>query len=1482
MHRKKRFFQKRPIVERILCFMLAFAVVLTMGTLSQWGSLIAHAEGDSNVLVVHFKNEMNWDTVNAKYGAGTSWAPITGYEDAVMNEYGVEISPDAENEGWYAFEANLPQDITEVNGLFNCGAWGSANQTGNFTVNVSGNTEVWITYTDAAAGNGVKVSDTKPDDSGDPEDPDDPEEPSFTDATIIMHFQNSESWDEVYAYLTEGTSWSPISGYTYAAAWPGAAVEADAQNAGWYSFTITMKRNAFNLIFNNNNKGSQTANICFTPTEETTEKWVDASGNLIEKPADWQPSTSNAPVNPNADSTIQSPVVNADRTVTVKLDAAGSYQDAQEVLLMGTLNGTDWSSGLAMTKDDAEGVWTVTTPVQAPGVYQYKFTVDGEWITDPSNEQTEGGNSKVVVAGLADASIDAERGKGQLLPETLKLYNEEGAATDVTVTYSLEDASLADTVTIADGMVTVAAGTSVETVVLVASYDAYTSKVTVSVKDKVYTYHIYYYDQNAAHMDVNAADLWVWENGGGNIGAVPFDSLETLEDGNQWLKATLKTSALNLGIIPRSGDGWSWQTGNHYFDNAEGKEECEIYIVYGDDANTYTELPTIKELRGRYVIVEYDRPGNDYEGWNIYSWNTGMGSETEIYAEEKNGKHYITVPVADYDVDLLLSFCMRKCSSVGANDWLEKDGGDHYINVPADQTVVKAKFVQGEGITAVLPYNTGYEMDGANDQIHFYYRDDALFGDCTLDTLQGKVRIEINGTTYDMAYDAENERYYYDYSGLVAGDYEYHYVVDKDNLLDAFNPRTTEDGQNSVLTYKAYSGEIEASVINKTMDYNDNNVLRISFTGDEDLAITKEEISSIQADLSALGLGTIDIDPELMEVTIACLYTTEPGEKVIPVTLKDIYGSVYQADAAVTVTQRAKTAGDFDWDEAIIYFAVTDRFFDGNGSNNEGVNKDGSLSYHGGDFAGLNQKLDYLKGLGVNTIWITPIVENSDTTTEKDGAIIESTGYHGYWASDFTKLNSHLGTKEEFSALLEAAHARGMKIMVDVVINHAGYETAEYFNSLLDGVTMIRDADNTVSGSDIYASLSGLPDFVTEDETVRNQLIQWQTDWMDQYDIDYYRVDTVKHVDGTTWSAFKNSVTKANPAFKMTGEYAGAGYANTADELGTGRMDALLDFDFNGFAADYLTGNISSVETQLEKRNSAINNTAAMSSFINSHDEDGLVYLLQKEKGLSAEEAQKLLKVAATLTITAKGQPVIYYGEEIGQAGENNYPYQTNRYDFDWDALADQQADSNSMYNHYKTMLAIRNEYTSVFARGSRQSVMMSDTDKYNVFTRSDGTVTLYVGTNLQSEAQTLQIPVSKKAGSIYKDLYSGATYEVGADGTIAVSIPAAADGGTVVLKYNGETGANPGESGEESSGSNTSSGSGTSSESSGAAAAPAAKADSAASHIVEAAADDSKGAVHSANTGDNAPVAASVFGLLLGLCVIGGLGAIRKKRTGR
>ena len=189
-----------------------------------------------------------------------------------------------------------------------------------------------------------------------------------------------------------------------------------------------------------------------------------------------------------------------------------------------------------------------------------------------------------------------------------------------------------------------------------------------------------------------------------------------------------------------------------------------------------------------------------------------------------------------------------------------------------------------------------------------------------------------------------------------------------------------------------------------------------------------------------------------------------------------------------------------------------------------------------------------------------------------------------------------------------------------------------------------------------------------------------------------------------------------------------------------------------------------------------------MGSFLSSHDEDTLQYKLVNESKISEEEAYNLMKVAATLQITAKGQPVLYYGEEIGQGGANNWPLQTNRRDFDWTELEKQKADSNSIYNHYKTMLAIRNAYTDVFARGNRSTVAVSDADGYEVISRSYGNSTLYVGMNVKEAEKEVVIPVAESAGTVLKNLYDGKTYTVSADQNVSVTIPAAKDGGTIVL----------------------------------------------------------------------------------------------------
>ena len=1110
------------------------------------------------------------------------------------------------------------------------------------------------------------------------------------------------------------------------------------------------------------------------------------------------------------------------------LDAAGttSVPDLPKTettfLLVGNIPGMAWDPSAKpnfVKSSENENIYSITLNAVPAGKYQYKILEDAAtkgwdkpWAQNNDNlslnlnapadvtlsldktDKTK--ETKVNIAYIKDLVVEVpaqiQKGVTMELPVTGTYYGDDGNVQNgVSVTYTAKT----EGITLNGNEILVPLSYEGTEVTVVAAYNGIEKEIIIPVVEVVYHYTIYYYDFDATHMSENASDLWIWQkSGAGATAGTLFTAKEKLSDGNEWLRADVTLPYTDVQIIPRSKDEWKWQGDTVLYNNSATAENVTLYIVSNSN-QAYTTLPELVKPKSRSIMIEYDRPAKDYEGWNIYTWNSGFGSDVSVAFADINGKMVAKIPVKDSKADLKLSFCMRH--STAADEWESKDGGDHYVTIPADQSVVKAVFTQGEGITEVLPYNAGYEMDGANDTIHFYYRNDTLAAENNLASLDGKVSVVVNGQTCPMTYDAANDRFGYDLTGVSTGDYYYYYVVDGTGELDAFNSEKADySGKEcSVCHFKKANMSVAASLSQYAMDYNDNNVLSVKLTAKDGEGLETSEIAAITADLSELGLNReFAIDPTLMEGTISCLNTVAAGEKTIPVTVKDIYGNVYTTATNVTVTERKKSAGDFDWDEAVIYFAVTDRFFDGDASNNDAygvgdynTGEKGGSSYHGGDFAGLNQKLDYLKDLGVNTIWITPIVENITEDQHDNETDTATYGYHGYWASDFTKLNKHLGTEQQFKALLDAAHSKGMKIMVDVVLNHAGYGTEKYFNSILtdaDGnsISMIRDSNNTISGDDKYDSLSDLPDFVTENKAVTDQLVTWQTEWMSKYSIDYYRVDTVKHVETTTWAAFKNSLTKVNPDFKMIGEYSGAGYANNAGELGTGTMDALLDFDFNDFAQNFVTGNISSVENSLQKRNNAINNTSVMGSFLSSHDEDTLQYKLVNESKISEEEAYNLMKVAATLQITAKGQPVLYYGEEIGQGGANNWPYQTNRRDFDWTELEKQKADSNSIYNHYKTMLAIRNAYTDVFARGNRSTVAVSDADGYEVISRSYGNNTLYVGMNVKEAEKEVAIPVAESAGTVLKNLYDGKTYTVSADQNVSVTIPAAKDGGTIVL----------------------------------------------------------------------------------------------------
>ena len=142
------------------------------------------------------------------------------------------------------------------------------------------------------------------------------------------------------------------------------------------------------------------------------------------------------------------------------------------------------------------------------------------------------------------------------------------------------------------------------------------------------------------------------------------------------------------------------------------------------------------------------------------------------------------------------------------------------------------------------------------------------------------------------------------------------------------------------------------------------------------------------------------------------------------------------ANAADAVRERAPT-------EEIVYFVLPDRFENGNPANDRGGLKGDRLKhgfdptskgfFHGGDLQGLTARLDYIQALGATAVWLTPVFKNKAV---QGGPGQESAGYHGYWVTDFTSVDPHLGDEAQMQALMRAAHARGMKVYMDIIANH--------------------------------------------------------------------------------------------------------------------------------------------------------------------------------------------------------------------------------------------------------------------------------------------------------------------------------------------------------------------------------------------------------------------------------------------------------------
>ncbi|MCX7921949.1 MAG: alpha-amylase family glycosyl hydrolase [Clostridia bacterium] len=332
----------------------------------------------------------------------------------------------------------------------------------------------------------------------------------------------------------------------------------------------------------------------------------------------------------------------------------------------------------------------------------------------------------------------------------------------------------------------------------------------------------------------------------------------------------------------------------------------------------------------------------------------------------------------------------------------------------------------------------------------------------------------------------------------------------------------------------------------------------------------------------------------------------------------------------------------------LIYFIMTDRFYDADKSNNQDVAVDDLGSFHGGDLQGVIEKLDYIKDLGFTTIWITPVVKN------------QNGGYHGYWAVDFYKTDEHLGTIEKFKELVNTAHAKGIKVVLDIVVNHVssmhpfvGEPKYEKWFHDKGNISNYNDQTEVEEGK-----IAALPDFNQDNPEVSKYLIDMAKWWIKETNIDGFRLDTVKHVPKRFWTEFTREIKKDYPDFYMIGEVWNGDMNYVADYQNTG-IDGLVDFPMYYALTDVFKNYApTSRLAEMIENSNKYSNKYLNGTFIDNHDVERFVNQVYKEK-------DEKLQQAITFMMTYTGIPVMYYGTEIGLEGGAD---PDNRRDMDWSA----------------------------------------------------------------------------------------------------------------------------------------------------------------------------------------------------------------------
>jgi alpha-amylase len=485
--------------------------------------------------------------------------------------------------------------------------------------------------------------------------------------------------------------------------------------------------------------------------------------------------------------------------------------------------------------------------------------------------------------------------------------------------------------------------------------------------------------------------------------------------------------------------------------------------------------------------------------------------------------------------------------------------------------------------------------------------------------------------------------------------------------------------------------------------------------------------------------------------------------------------------AAVEPPGPATVTPQRDWRDAILYFVLVDRFADGDPSNNRGVERGAKGAFHGGDLAGLRSQLDEIASLGVTALWISPVVRNIDGFVT--GAGFPDWAYHGYWADEFTAIDPRFGSEAELAALVEAAHQRGLAVLLDVVYNHVGYGA----RWLADPARRhwLRSPERGECGSDdLTTCLAGLPDLRTERPEVAAHLMGAHLSLAERVALDGFRLDTVKHVTHEFWREHRlRTRTELGEDFFLLGEVWGGDAASLDPWFAGDEMDAGFDFSFQGSVVAWLRGRGRTVafDRYLQSRE-RVRDGHLLAHFLSSHDVPGALHLLDGDRDA--------FLLAAALQLTVSGIPTIYYGEEVARRiGE----WPENRSDMPWGGRAIPPgagiARDEELRGAYRRLIATRRRHRALQA-GAHQT-LHADGDLL-VFARAAEGDAVVVAVNRGAGPATAAVPAPAQwRGGAARDALTGARFETAA-GRLALVVP-----GRTALVLEAEAAAGPATGGQ-------------------------------------------------------------------------------------